>query len=1039
MPLTSGTKLGPYEILAPIGAGGMGEVYKAKDTRLGRTVAVKVLPEHLSSNAELKQRFEQEARAVSSLNHPNICTLYDIGHEDGIDFMVMEYIEGETLAERLQNGALPFDEVLGQAIGISDALDKAHRRGVVHRDLKPGNIISTSSGPKLLDFGLATRLRQGFGEASVDSALATEAKPLTKEGTILGTFQYMAPEQLESKDTDGRTDIFAFGAVLYEMLTGRQAFRGESQASLITAIMSSEPEAVTDLVPMTPPALERLVQRCLAKDPDKRWQSAGDVTLELEWIRDRPERPTPEAPRSAGRWKERIAWTLGVVIADLSVFLLTRPDPPRVMRFTTEVDQLQLSNAEIVKITPDGTTLVYVGERDGTRQVFRRSLDEIQATPLPGTEGAASLFVSPDGDRVGFLIGSFIKTVPLGGGPAASIVEVGGAFRGFSWGDDGAIVYSTAADGLWRVPDTGGEPERMTEAPAGRSHVRPFHLPDSKGLLFTDWSSEDSWIAVLPAGSHEPRKLTPGTAARLAPSGHLVFQRGGSLWAVAFDLDRLDVDGAPVPVVEGVEVTGSGAAQYDIARDGTLSYVPASDDATRGRRIDWVDRGAFVSPDGNWVGYFEANVMQRVSILGGPPVTICELPGGGSRGASWGDDDTIVFATSAPSGLWRVAAGGGEPEELTTLDSEGDHQWPEILPGGNAVLFTIISAAVENAQIAVLSLATRESKILIPGGSNPRYAPTGHIVYGVGGTLRAVSFDLERLEVTSDPVPVLDGVVTKASGAADYAISQNGSLVYVGGSARGGVERTLVWVDREGREEALAAPPRAYAYPRMSPDGSRLALDVRDRETDIWIWNFARETLTRLTFDPARDVYPAWTPDGLQVVFGSTHDGTLNLFRKAADGTGTVEQLTQSANSLIPQTLSPDGARLVSRELHPDQGFNLVVGSLDGDTSLEPLLATEFDELNAEISPDGQRLAYQSNASGQFEIYVRPFPTSRAVACRSRETAAPCRFGLRTDASSSIRLWVGNWWRSQFERILALRSATPGSSSREPARVAPSS
>ena len=356
---------------------------------------------------------------------------------------------------------------------------------------------------------------------------------------------------------------------------------------------------------------------------------------------------------------------------------------------------------------------------------------------------------------------------------------------------------------------------------------------------------------------------------------------------------------------------------------------------------------------------------------------VCELPqGGASRGASWGPDDTIVFATSGPSGLWRVSAGGGEPEELTTPDRElaVDHQWPEILPGGEAVLFTIMGRAVENAQIAVLSLDSGETKVLIPRGSNPRYAPTGHIVYGVGGTLRAVGFDLERLEVTSDPVPVLDGVVTKGSGAADYAISQNGSLAYVAGSARGNFERTLVWVDREGREEPLAAEPRVYTYPRISPDGTRLALDVNDQEIDIWIWNFARETLTRLTFDPARDVYPTWTPDGLRVAFGSDRDGVVNPFWKAADGTGTVELLVESTNSLEPQSITPDGTRLVIRENHPQRGRDLGVLSFDDDGPPTPLLATEFHEFNAEISADGHWLAYQSDASGQNEIYVRPFP-----------------------------------------------------------------
>ena len=321
----------------------------------------------------------------------------------------------------------------------------------------------------------------------------------------------------------------------------------------------------------------------------------------------------------------------------------------------------------------------------------------------------------------------------------------------------------------------------------------------------------------------------------------------------------------------------------------------------------------------------------------------------------------------------RVPAGGGQLEELTTPE-QGDHLWPKILPGGEGVLFAIVGATVENSQIAVLSLVTGEIKVLIPGGSNPRYAPTGHIVYGVGGTLRAVGFDVERLEVTSDPIPVLEGVVTRTSGAAEFGISGDGSLVYVAGDPPTGQDRTLVWVDRAGREEVLAVEPRGYVYPRISPDGSQVALDVRDQENDIWIWDFARETLRRLTFAPGNDWYPAWTPDGRRLAFASNRDGTQNLFWKAADGTGTVERLTESENALIPYAFSQDGKQLVYWEANPQGGNDLCVRSMDGDGSLEPLLVTEFNERNAEISPDGRWLAYQSDESGQYEIYVRPFP-----------------------------------------------------------------
>ena len=370
MALADGTRLGPYEILSPIGAGGMGEVYRAKDTRLDRTVAIKVLPSHLSSDTELRQRFEREAKAVSSLNHPHICTVHDVGQQDGTDYLVMEYLEGETLAARLTKGPMQTDQVLRYAIEISDALDKAHRQGVVHRDLKPGNIMLTKSGAKLLDFGLA-KLRDtqsGGGEAGV-TGLPTANQSLTGAGTILGTFQYMAPEQLEGKEADARTDIFAFGAVVYEMATGRKAFKGESQASLITAIMSSEPEPISTLQPMTPPALDHIVKRCLAKDPDNRVQTARDVTLELEWITEGASQAGIPAPVVAHRKnRERIVWAVAVLLvaalAAISVWYL-KPQPPeeprRLARFSISPPQnapmLITTYLNDLAISPDGMSV----------------------------------------------------------------------------------------------------------------------------------------------------------------------------------------------------------------------------------------------------------------------------------------------------------------------------------------------------------------------------------------------------------------------------------------------------------------------------------------------------------------------------------------------------------------------------------------------------------------------------------------------------------------------------------------------------------
>jgi serine/threonine-protein kinase len=395
-----------------------------------------------------------------------------------------------------------------------------------------------------------------------------------------------------------------------------------------------------------------------------------------------------------------------------------------------------------------------------------------------------------------------------------------------------------------------------------------------------------------------------------------------------------------------------------------------------------------MSPDGNWVGFFDfaSSTLKKVSVNGGPAVTLGPvvgaagaIAGGSSRGASWGPDDTIVFATNDLTGLLRVSAGGGKAEVLTTPNAqkgEADHWWPEILPGGEAVLFTILptTGGIENAQIAVLNLRTGEQKVLVPGGSYPRYVPTGHIVYRVAGTLRAVAFDIRRLEVRSDPVPVLQRVVTKGSGAASFSVAQDGSLVYLAGDAQGDAGHTLVWVDRQGREEPLKTPPRAYSYPRISPDGPKVALDIRDQESDIWIWDVARATLMRLTFDPGMDRFPVWTPDGRRIAFSSMRAGASNLFWQAADGTGPVERLTESANEQNPTSFSPAGTPLVFYEVASTTARDIAVLSLEGERRATPLVQTPFEERDAVVSPDGHWVAYGSNESGQFEVYVRPFP-----------------------------------------------------------------
>ncbi len=418
MAILPGKRLGPYEILSAIGAGGMGEVYRARDTRLDRIVAIKVLPAHLADEPERRERFEREARTIASLNHPHICVLHDIGRQDGIDFLVMEYLEGETLATRLLKGPLPLEQVLQYAIEIADALDKAHRKGVTHRDLKPGNIMLTKAGTKLLDFGLA-KLKQETAPANISlSKLPTAQDNLTAQGTILGTLQYMAPEQLESKEVDARTDIFAFGVVVYEMATCRKAFEGKSQASVISAIMSSNPPPMSSLQPMTPPALDRVVKVCLAKESDERWQAANDLCRELKWIAESGPQSASQmsAPvkgiRALGRRPIIVglgALLLGLAIASLAVWSL-KPSPPQpvtrtVINLPSGQQLAGLENGPAVALSPDGTHLVYVARQGGTQQIYLRAMDSLEARPISGTEGALNPFFSPDGQWVGFFAG----------------------------------------------------------------------------------------------------------------------------------------------------------------------------------------------------------------------------------------------------------------------------------------------------------------------------------------------------------------------------------------------------------------------------------------------------------------------------------------------------------------------------------------------------------------------------------------------------------------------------------------------------------
>jgi len=611
--LSAGARLGPYEIVAPIGAGGMGEVYRARDTRLERTVAIKVLPDHLSS-PEARQRFEREAKTISQLSHPHICALYDVGHEAGVEYLVMEFLDGETLADRLGRGALPVEQALRFGIEMAEALDRAHRAGIVHRDLKPGNVMLTKSGVKLLDFGLAKLAALPSGVMSGLSMLPTtpKASNLTAAGTILGTFQYMAPEQLEGKEADARTDVFAFGAVLYEMVTGRKAFSGGSQASLIASILERQPEPLSAVQPSAPAALDRIVRKCLAKDPEERWQSASDLASELKWSGETSSAHATSATAPPGK---RTAWSRIPVAAGLLLlgvaagFVLSRlrrpEEPLRSVFSILPPDKSELG--DWTAISPDGRTIAFPAAVEGTRLVWLRFRDSTDVRPMPGTEGASYPFWSPDGRSVGFFATGKLKRIDLSGGPAQVLCDAPDP-RGASWSRDGVIVFSgRVSDGLYRIPAGGGAPTAATTLDAATreiSHRWPNFLPDGRHFLFyvSGGQPERSGVYVGELGSARKTLLVSGARRASYGQGYLFFTRSRMLFARRFDPKDLKMIGEPISIADRVWFATDkfGHSSFSVSQTGDVVFRNGNPDS----QLTWFDRSGKIlgtlGPAGLW-------------------------------------------------------------------------------------------------------------------------------------------------------------------------------------------------------------------------------------------------------------------------------------------------------------------------------------------------------------------------------------------------------------------------------------------------------
>ena len=621
MSLAVGSRLGAYEIVALIGAGGMGEVYRARDTRLDRTVAIKVLPNELAAEPELRERLEREARSIAALNHPHICTLHDVGQQDDLHFLVMEHLEGETLQERLQRGALPVDYALDVAIQIAEALAAAHRAGVIHRDLKPGNImLARRSGPpyaKLLDFGLA-KSGQPVASGVGGSMLPTTPPALTARGAILGTFQYMAPEQLEGLEADARSDIFAFGAVLYETVTGRKAFDARSHASLIAAVLEHEPPPFAAAKVAVPRQLEHVVRRCLAKSPDERWQTASDLHRELQWVAESRTTDVPRTdaePRSASVWRRPISLgatvagvVLAAVLAGSAAWMWPRAQPssPRIARLTMALPAEQtLTSLESppVAISPMGTHVAYVAIGGGRAQLYLRSLDSTDTTALAGTESAFNPFFSPDGQSIGFFADRKLKRISVAAGTIQVLCDAPDA-RGGSWAPDGTIYFAaTNISGISKVSATGGMPIEVTRLDRARgevSHRWPQVLPGGAAVMFTVWTGparDERHVYVQRLDTGERTVVVQGgDTGRYMPTGHVVYARADELFAVPFDIRGLHVSGQPARLRDVVRGSaGTEGANFAVSDSGTLVHLPG-DMQRYERRLVWVDRDGRVEP-----------------------------------------------------------------------------------------------------------------------------------------------------------------------------------------------------------------------------------------------------------------------------------------------------------------------------------------------------------------------------------------------------------------------------------------------------------
>jgi eukaryotic-like serine/threonine-protein kinase len=882
--LPAGTHLGPYEILAPIGAGGMGEVYRAKDTRLERDVAIKVLPQHLSSSPELRQRFEREAKTISALSHPHICAVYDVGNQDGIEYLVMEHLEGETLAARLVKGPLPAEQTLRYGVEIADALDKAHRQGIVHRDLKPGNVMLTRSGVKLLDFGLAKiftskRSLDATGREQAAAAQHPMAKnsltalptvagsaPLTQEGTILGTFQYMAPEQLEGRDADGRSDIFAFGAVLYEMATGRKAFEGKSQASLIAAILTAEPPSVSTIQPMTPPAFDRVVRTCLAKDPEDRWQSAHDIASELKWIAQGSQAGVAAPVARARVRRERWAWIVAAVAVlaavALAALVLRRP-APRALPIRLSLDppaKAPFESFDHTVVSPDGRTVAFIARfADGKRSIWLRPLESSTATPVAGTEGAIGLFWSPDGTSIGFFADEKLKRVERSGG-APLVLADAPTPSGGAWNSEGVILFNPRPSSpLLRILASGGAAVPASKlAPKEDGHCWPAFLADGKHYVFLADASltPNHSLRLGTLGSLESEKLISPFVTNLAfaPPDRILFVRAGTLVSQKLDVSARRLEGAPTPLGEQIAtVDYQHGFDFSVSQTGVLVYRSASPNY----QLTWYDRGG------------------------------------------------------------KKLAAVGEPARYSRID---------LAPDENRVVCERLDEDLRHGNLWMLDLARGSASRLTIGASSdysPVWSPDGRrILYGSARTGLADIYEISSGASGGERLVFGDSKIDKYP----LGISPDGRFALL--SILSPTTDDDIWIlplTGEGKASPLVASPFSDLDAQIAPDGKWFAYTSNETgRFEVYLQSFADKT-SRLRVSTSGGVRPRWRSDGKELFFVA--GSVLQSVAISASPSGGIEAAAPKDLFRTPQAtdyaVSRDGQKFLIAAPVDDEGTRL--------------------------------------------------------------------------------------------------------------------